>query len=264
MSLKTRVIPVLLLRNDKLVQSRGFSRYNMIGDPWTSVKRLNAWSSDEIIYLDITRYDDDHAKSSRIQLLEHIAKNNRSPLAFGGGIRSAKEAGLILKSGADKVVVNNLIFESPSEVQTMVDDFGSQAIIASLDFKLIGGQFVPYRGGRQKADLSLEKLLNRVHNLGCGEILVNSIDNDGLGKGYDVPLIDRVSSFAEVPVIALGGVGHWSHFAQAMEETNVSAVAAANIFHHSENSMFRCKKYLRERGLNVRFSHALSNLESLI
>ena len=265
MALKTRVIPVLLLRNEKLVQSRRFARYSIIGDPWTSVKRLNSWSSDEIVYLDITFPNQNELhKSNRMSLLEHVAKSNHCPLAFGGGIRSLREAKELLRGGADKVVVNSLIFENPLEVKRMVDAFGSQAVIASLDFKVSKSYFALRQGGRQPGKLHLEEAVDRVQEVGCGEILVNSIDQDGTGQGYDLSLIKQVTLRADIPVIAMGGVGEWDHFCQAIEDTKVSAVAAANIFHHSENSMFRCKKHLLEKGFNVRSGQTLSSAEGPI
>lgn len=254
MGLKKRIIPVLLLREGKLVQSRNFSRYSIIGDPIISAQRMSSWSSDELFYLDITREKAGARDQIRhADLLNSISGSTNVPLAFGGGIRTKDQVRQILQNGADKVVLNTLIYRDPQEVREIVDSFGSQAVVASIDVKAgPSGDLTMYCGGLAPSALSLESLLERIHNLGCGEILVNSIERDGAGGGFNVSLVRRITSISEVPVIALGGAGDWSHFEQLFTQTTVSAAAAANIFQHSENSVYSCKEFLRDRDVSVR------------
>jgi cyclase len=254
MGLKKRVIPVLLLKEGNLVQSRNFSRHSVIGNPWIAAKRISSWSSDELVYLDITSPKSLAFSSARhVEILEKISGNSNVPLAFGGGIRSEKQVKHILQNGADKVVINTLIFQEPKVVREIVDSFGSQAVVASLDVREAkDGEFVIYAGGLTASDLSLESVVERIHHLGCGEILLNSIDRDGAGVGFNIRLMQRVASVSSVPVIALGGAGNWQHFKEVLSQTNVSAAAAANIFHHSENSVYECKKFLVDNDVSVR------------
>lgn len=264
MGLKKRVIPVLLLRDGKLVQSRNFSRYSVIGNPWAAATRMSSWSSDELVYLDISqRVSENLVASGHADLLRKISKTTNIPLAFGGGIRTESQAREILQSGADKVVLNTLLFQDPKVVRQIVDTFGSQAVVASLDVRESpSGEFIVYRGGVKASDLSLQSILERIHELGCGEILVNSMDRDGSSIGFNLKLVKNVTLLSEIPVIALGGAGNWQHFEEVLSQTHVSAAAGANIFHHSENSVYQCKKFLVAKNVAVRMPPPLRDSPS--
>lgn len=267
MGLKTRVIPVLLLRHGKLVQSRVFSRYSIIGDPWVAAKRMSSWSSDELIYLDISGgslKECEHLE--RLKVLEKLAELTQVPMTFGGRIRDIRQARDILANGADKIAVNSLLSTNPQIVRDIAEAFGSQAVVGSID--------VIEESASLSGDLADSRVFVPRHkvkdavraavDLGCGEILMNSVARDGTGLGFDVELLDEASKAAEVPLIALGGAGQWGHFAEVLEKTEASAVAAANIFHHSENSVFNCKKFLIDRGLPVRLPPELMESNELV
>jgi cyclase len=146
-----------------------------------------------------------------------------------------------------------MAIDDPQFVETAAKEFGSQCIVISIDVKLQGeSQFVMARGGKQLTAYAPEDWAKTVEQLGAGEILLNSIDRDGMKNGYDIELLNRVTDSVRIPVIACGGVGEWGHFAEALDKTGVDAVAAANIFHYSDQSVFLAKKYLSEQGLNVR------------
>jgi len=151
------------------------------------------------------------------------------------------------------VAINTIAIEDPQFVETAAKEFGSQCIVISIDVKrqdetlLVMGQ-----GGKQPTTYAPEEWAKTVEQLGAGEILLNSIDRDGMKNGYDIGLLNRVTKTIKIPVIACGGVGEWAHFAEALEQTGVDAVAAANIFHYSDQSVFLAKKFLSDRGLNVR------------
>ena len=262
MGLKKRVIPVLLLKEGNLVQSRNFTRHSVIGNPWIAAKRISSWSSDELVYLDISGPRSlPFALNRHLEVLETISGSSSVPLAFGGGIRTEKHARQMLQGGADKVVLNSLIFEGPQIVRQIVDSFGSQAVVASLDVRESPkGEFVVYSGGLTASPISLESVLERIHHLGCGEVLVNSMDRDGAGVGFSIKLMEKVTSASEIPVIALGGAGTWGHFKEVLSQTKVSAAAASNIFHHSENSVYQCKKFLVENDVPVRKPPPLNHI----
>ena len=259
---KNRLIPVLLLRNGWLVQSKQFRRYQNLGNPISAVKRLSEWASDELIYLDISSDDsydmrrDDLGHPNRhsiFEIIEDVSKVAHMPITVGGRIRTLRDIEKRLSLGADKVAINTIAIENPQFVETAAREFGSQCIVISIDVKRQNESMVVMgRGGVQPTTYAPEDWARTVEQLGAGEILLNSIDRDGMKNGYDLELLNRVTRAIRIPVIACGGVGEWVHFAEALEQTGVDAVAAANIFHHSDQSVFLAKKFLSDRGLNVR------------
>ena len=263
MTLKSRIIPVVLLRNGVVVQSKGFKRYQRLGNPTTIVRRLSNWLADELIYLDISSqqiYDlgrDDlnfPNRRSILEILQDVAKHCFMPLTFGGGIRTFDDVLARTRAGADKVAVNTQALNVPSFVDVCAKEFGSQCIVVSIDaLRGANGSWEVYaQGGKVPTGRHPAEWAAEVESRGAGEILLNSIDRDGSGKGYDNALNRAVVGAVKIPVIACGGVGEWAHLAQGIIEGGASAVAAANIFHYTENSVYEAKKYLCERGLNVR------------
>jgi imidazole glycerol-phosphate synthase subunit HisF len=259
---KHRVIPVLLLRNGFLVQSKQFKRYQNLGNPVSAVKRLSEWGSDELIYLDITSDDsydmrrDDLGHPNRnnlFDIIEDVSKMAFMPMTVGGRIRSLEDIEKRLLLGADKIAINSKPLEDPAFIELAAREFGSQCIVVSMDVRLIEGQYQVFaEGGKQATGRDPLHWALQVEQLGAGEILLNSIDRDGVKNGYDLDLLNRVVDAVRIPVIACGGVGEWSHFGEALQKTGVDAVAAANIFHYVDQSVYLAKKYLREQGLNVR------------
>ncbi len=258
--LKKRIIPVILLRNGVIVQSRLFKRYQALGSPTAAVKRLSSWNSDELIYLDISpgdsydlgRDDLNHPEFESItDIIKLISKSNFIPLTFGGKINSLEDVQMRLKNGADKISVNTALIDNPDLIRECSNQYGKQFIVASIDAKKEDDAYNVYKGGKIKTDISVIDHAKYAEDLGAGEILINSINQDGTGMGFDLDLIQSVAESVKIPVIALGGAGDWKHFEEALK-TDVSAVAAANIFQHSENSVYNLKKHLWENGFNVR------------
>lgn len=270
--LKKRLIPVLLLRNGVIVQSKGFKRYQSLGSPTVAVERLSSWASDELIYLDISpapvydlkRDDLNYPKFGNIlDIIKLVASKCFMPLSFGGRVSTIDDIRERLKAGADKITLNSKAIEAPSFIEASAKEFGSQCIIISIDAKRTGQGWVVYKGGKEETALTPKKWAKSVENAGAGEILLNSIDMDGSGNGYDLELIEEVAEAVSIPVIALGGAGKWEHFEEGLK-SKASAVAAANIFNYSENSVYEAKKYLYDKGHNVRkplpLSYTSSNL----
>lgn len=259
---KKRLIPILLLKNGFLVQSKGFSRYQNIGNPITAVRRLSDWASDELIYLDMTRDDfyDMHREDLRypnrnniIDIIRDVSRECYMPITVGGRIRSLADIEIRLKNGADKISINTKALEDPSFITAAAKEFGSQCVIVSIDAKLTGDDYlVMSSGGKVATGYKAADWAKKAETSGAGEILINSIDRDGMRNGYAMDLIDSISKAVSIPVIACGGVGEWGHFVEAFKNTSVDAVAAANIFHYTDQSVYLAKKYLYEHGCNVR------------
>lgn len=260
--LKKRLIPILYIKNGFIVRSEVFKEHKYIGNVVNEVRRYSQWNIDELIYIDITtdkKYDtlrDDH-KIERIESIDHalelIAKECFTPLTFGGGIRDLNTIKRYFKNGADKVTLNTLLHTNQEIVKEAVSLYGSQAIVASLDYRIENGEPCFYTNyGNQKLDLSIESIVEKVIDLGCGEILLNSIDRDGTGEGYDLTTIERIVELSSVPVIAAGGAIDIFDFKELAQVANISGIAAGNMFHFTENVYPRAKKSLKQSKLNFR------------
>lgn len=271
--LKPRLIPVLLFKNGILVRSQQFEFWQSTGDPIYQVERFAAWKADELIYLDISRdgvYNPygtmqnigsvtsqknesvTHARSF-IEVISEVSKKCFIPLTVGGKIRSLEDVRERLKCGADKVSINTYALENPAFITEVSEKFGTQCVVVSIDVRRnksdsseVFSQF-----GERATGLSPIEWAVEAERRGAGEILLNSIDNDGVGNGYDLELIKEVTGAVSIPVIALGGVGKFLHFAEGLA-AGASAVAGANIFHFTEQSIINAKKFLRDSGVAVR------------
>ena len=259
---KKRLIPILLFQNGHIVQSKAFTRHQRLGNPFTAVERLSEWGSDELVYLDISKEDNvevgrsDLKQSSSknfLEIIKDVSKSTFMPFSVGGRIRNLKDIENRFKIGADKIVINSVFFENNFLVSEAAKEFGSQSIIHSIDVKKIDGLYLVFsQGGSKKEIITLEECLKRSENEGSGEILINSIDRDGKGNGYDLELLNLVCKITKLPVIACGGVGKHEHLYEAIANTKVDAVAAANFFHYSDQSVYLSKKFLFDKKVNIR------------
>ena len=262
---RPRLIPVLLLKHGVIVRSQLFSVHQVIGNPMSTVERYSHWNADELVILDISYGDDRHdlrrddiqqsyAGASAIDVLKAIAKVCFMPLTFGGRIRSVADIEPRLAAGADKIALNTAAFRDPSIVERAARRFGSQCIVASIDAKakIGGGWEVFVDGAREATGRDPAEWAREMMQRGAGEIFLNSIDRDGSGKGYDVPLIRHVSDQVGIPVVACGGVGKYEHFASAILDGGAAAAAAANIFHFFELSYPHAKEAAIRAGVALR------------
>jgi cyclase len=259
---KHRLIPVLLLQNALLVRSQLFELHQVIGNPIHEVARFNEWNVDELIYLDITReggYDlrrSDHRISGLedpLAILDAVSKTCFMPLTWGGRIRSLADMANRFARGADKVTITTAAFDDQALVTAAARTYGSQAIVVGIDVRRdeAGRAEVYVDGGRRATGLAPEEWARRVEELGAGEILLQSVDRDGTGRGYDVDLIEAVAGVTTIPVIALGGVGRYEDYAAGIR-AGASAVAAANIWHFKEMSDRGGKRALARAGIATR------------
>lgn len=262
MILKKRLIPILLLQNGLLVRSELFSIHQIIGNPIHEVHRFNEWNVDELIYLDITsgdHYDlrrDDHkvkGLSSPLDILDAVSKTCFVPLTWGGRIHTVDDMRQCLSRGADKIAVNTEAFRNPKIITEGAIVFGSQAVVVSIDvLRHEDGRYEVFiEGGQTPTGKKPEEWAREAEEWGAGEILLQSIDRDGTGRGYDLDLIHTVASVTTIPVIACSGVGRYEHYAQGIL-AGASAVAAANIWHFRELSDRGGKRALAKAGVNVR------------
>jgi len=273
--LKPRLITVLLLKNGVLVRSNTFSFHQHTGDPVGQVERFTAWKADELIYLDINR-DDVHdfrqtmhvigttcskkdleatMTNDIIDIIREVSKRCMIPLTVGGKIRTLDDIRIRLKNGADKVSINTQALEDPSFIEKAAEAFGSQCIVVCVDVKkdaMTGKHEVYKHFGKEKTGLDPVEWCKEAERRGAGEILLQSIDRDGIGEGYDNDIIRRVADAVSIPVIALGGVGKFEHFVEGLKKGGASAVAAANIFFFHEQSVIKAKKHMAACGIDVR------------
>lgn len=265
MSVRPRLIPVLLLKNGVIVRSQLFKVHQVIGNPMSTVRRYSDWNVDELVLLDISRGEDFHdlrrsdlqqsyAGTSALDVLAAVAEVCFMPLTFGGRIRTLEDIERRLALGADKVSINTAAFDDPGFVTRAAARFGAQCIVASIDARLEadGRRMVYVDGGRQATGLEAAAWARELERLGAGEILLNAIHEDGSGRGYDLDLVRSIADAVSIPVVALGGVGDYTHFAPAVAEANASAAAAANIFHFFEVSYPLAKRAMRAAGVPVR------------
>ena len=262
MTLKTRLIPVLLLQNGLLVRSESFRIHQALGNPIHEVERFNDWNVDELIYLDISRDDrydlrrDDQKLTGLkdpLQILEAVSRTCFMPLTWGGRIQNVDDMRQRISRGADKITINSSAVRSPQLITEGARVFGSQAIVVSIDvLRRPGGQTEVFiDGGRTPTGMKPEDWARRVTDLGAGEVLIQSIDRDGTGRGYDLDLIQAVASVTTIPVIACSGVGTYEDYVAGIK-AGASAVAAANIFHFKELSDRNAKKVMTRAGIGVR------------
>lgn len=272
--LKTRVIPILLIKDGVLVRSRSFEFYQVAGNPFLQVDRFNSWNVDELIYLDISRNGEFNVEDSSMvigstssmkkhfekppqnifEFISYLSKKCFMPLSFGGGLNNIDQIQKVLSSGADKFVVNTAAFESPNLISECPKKFGSQSVVVSIDCLKVGDDYeVMVEGGQKNTGLTPLEWSLEVQKRGAGEVLINSIDRDGIGSGYDAELFRPIVNSLEIPVIICGGAGRVEHFSKGFNEIKPHALAAANIFHFIEHSDKVIKKHLLANEVNVRF-----------
>ncbi len=249
--LKKRLIAVLILRDGQVVQSVKFRHTNVIHyDPVHAVEAFNKWAVDEIVMLNVTRNAE-----SREQFAERVASVSRHcfvPLTAGGWITDQDYAQRLLRSGADKLVVNTALADDPELVRRLSRRYGQQCIVGSMDvIRTDDGVRVAIDRGARVTDEGPVDWACKAVDLGCGEILFNSIDHDGARKGYDLETISKIAAAVPVPVIAFGGVFHWTHLTEGIN-AGAEAVAAANIFHYTEHATKKAKSHLARAGVLVR------------
>jgi cyclase len=250
-----RLIPCLDVKDGRVVKGVRFVDLRDAGDPVEAALAYDAQGADELVFLDITASHEDRA--IMLDVVRRTAEGIYMPLTVGGGIRSLEDIRSLLRAGADKVSLNTAALARPALVREAAHAFGSQCIVVAIDAKREaaatgGGWGVYTHGGRRPAGRDAVEWAREVDALGAGEILLTSMDRDGTGYGYDLPLTRAVSEAVTVPVIASGGAGTLEHLREGVTEGKADAVLVASIFHFGRHTIAEAKAYLRDRGVPVR------------
>jgi len=251
--LKSRLIPCIITKGNLVVQSYNFKKYLPIGDVKTAIEFFVNWDVDEIILIDIDATIEN--RKPNIELIEWAATECFVPLTVGGGIREISDIRNLLNAGADKICINNVSISNPDFVKGSSEIFGAQCITVSIDAKKINDTYMVYNYREKKIlNVSVKEHAKKMERLGAGEIFLNSVDNDGLRKGYDLQLLKSVTEILSIPVIACGGVGRVEHLSEGILIGGCQAASAANIFQHTEHSTIAAKSHMLKSGVKVRLS----------
>lgn len=250
--LAKRIIPCLDVTAGRVVKGVHFVNLRDAGDPVELAARYNEQGADELVFLDITA-SSDH-RETMVDVVARTARRVFIPLTVGGGIRSVADGRKILLAGADKVSVNTAAVRRPELIAELSAEFGSQAVVLAIDARRSprGGWKVYTHGGRVEENLDAVEWAQRGEQLGAGEILLTSMDTDGVRQGFDCELTRAVSRATRIPVIASGGAGAPEHFLRVLTEGEADAALAASIFHYGAYSVGDLKTYLEEHGVVVR------------
>jgi cyclase len=252
MTLKVRVIPCLDVKDGRVVKGVNFVGLRDAGDPVEQARVYDEAGADELCFLDITASHEN--RGTILDIARRTAEQCFMPLTIGGGVRTVEDIRALLLAGADKVSINTAAVKDPDFVRAAAEKFGAQCIVVAVDAKRVGeGRWEIFtHGGRTPTGIDAVGFARRVVSLGAGEILLTSMDRDGVRAGYDLALTRAVADAVEVPVIASGGVGTLAHLAQGVTEGHASAVLAASIFHFGEHSIAEAKAALAAAGVPVR------------
>ncbi|MBQ1349360.1 MAG: imidazole glycerol phosphate synthase subunit HisF [Ruminococcus sp.] len=246
-----RIIPCLDVKNGRVVKGMSFVNLVDAGDPVECAKQYDAQGADELVFLDITASSD--SRNITIDMVEKVANTIFIPFTVGGGIRSVDDFNALLHAGADKVSVNSAAVARPELISEAAYKFGSQCVVAAIDAKRNGDSWEVYvHGGRKPMGIDAVEWAVKCAELGAGEILLTSMDEDGQKKGYDLGLTKAISERVNIPVIASGGAGALEHFYDAFTVGKADAVLAASLFHFGEIPIPELKKYLNEKNIPVR------------
>src|SRR5579863_7029810 len=250
--LAKRIIPCLDVTAGRVVKGVNFVNLRDAGDPVELAARYNEQGADELVFLDITASSDDRA--TMVDVVARTAREVFIPLTVGGGIRSVDDARGILHAGADKVSVNTAAVRRPELLAELSLEFGAQAVVLAIDARrrAPGAWNVYTRGGRDDEGMDAVEWARRGEELGAGEILLTSMDSDGVQDGFDCALTRAVSNATHIPVIASGGAGKPEHFVRVLTDGCADAALAASIFHYGMYTVNQLKEELDKRGIPVR------------
>ena len=254
--LKARVIPCLDVKDGRVVKGTNFVKLRDAGDPVEIAKAYDAAGADELCFLDITASHE--YRAIIFDVVRETAEQCFMPLTVGGGVKTTDDVRKLLLAGADKISINTSAVNNPDLIRQAADKFGSQCIVVAIDAKTVSEPNDPLRweifthGGREATGIDAIEFARKVVALGAGEILLTSMDRDGTGKGFNLPLTRAVSDAIPVPVIASGGVGSLDHLVSGIKEGHATGVLAASIFHFGTYTIEQAKKHMARNGVAVR------------
>ena len=248
-----RIIPCLDVHNGRVVKGVNFVNLRDAGDPVAVAAAYDRAGADEVVFLDITASSD--ARNTVVDMVRRVAETVFIPFTVGGGIRTVEDFKMLLREGADKIAVNSAAINTPELIAAAAEKFGSQCVVAAIDAKRRedgSGWNVYKNGGRIDTGLDVLEWAKKTERLGAGEILLTSMDCDGVKDGYDLALTKAVAEAVAIPVIASGGAGALEHFYEALTKGKADAALAASLFHYKELEIREVKEYLRDKNVTVR------------
>lgn len=249
--LKKRIVPCLDIQNGRTVKGVNFLDIRDAGDPIELAKKYVQQGADELVFLDITATVE--KRKTLVELVKKIAAEINIPFTVGGGIKSVQDVSVLLKAGADKVSINSAAVKRPELITEIAQEFGSQCVVVAIDTKYLAKKWhVFVHGGRTLTGQKTLDWAKKIEQLGGGEILLTSMNNDGTKAGFAVDITQAVSTAVNIPVIASGGAGNALHFKEIFEKTEASAALAAGIFHFGEVSISDLKNYLKQEKIAIR------------
>jgi cyclase len=250
--LKVRLIPALLLREGRCIKTVRFGAARDTGHPVTAARVYDAQGADELLFLDISATRE--ARAPLFDIIGQTAEQCFMPLAVGGGVRTLADIRQLLQSGADKVAINTAAVECPRLIEEAAASYGQQCVMVSIDArKLAPGRYeVVTHSATHRTGLDVVEWARRMAASGAGELLITAVDRDGTMDGYDLELVRAVADAVTVPVIAAGGCGTLEHLVSGIRLGHASAVAAASIFHFTDQSVIKAKSYMKVAGIDVR------------
>ena len=248
---KVRIIPCLDVKNGRVVKGINFVDLVDAGDPVEQAKHYSENGADEICFLDISASLEN--RNTMVNVVKKTANEVFIPLTVGGGISSIENIQSLLKAGADKVSINSAAINNPNIIKQSSEYFGNQCIVVAVDAKRINNDWYVFsHGGTKNTGIFALDWINKVQELGAGEILLTSMDKDGTKSGFDINLLREVSKFVTVPVIASGGVGKLEHFYEGVNKGKANALLAASVFHFNEINIKEVKEYLLSKNIEIR------------
>lgn len=250
--LTKRIIPCLDVKDGRVVKGKKFKDIEDVDDPVVLAKYYCECGADELVFYDITASYE--KRDIFVEVVEKVAENINIPFSVGGGIRSIEDFTKVLRAGADKVSINSAAVRNPRLIKEAALKFGSQCVVLSMDVKKAEkGNYVVYiNGGRINTGLNPLEWAKKAESLGAGEIVLNSIDSDGIKNGYDIEITKIISENVKVPVIASGGAGKKEDFLEVFKKGKADAALAASVFHYKEIEINSLKEYLYNNGVEVR------------
>ena len=249
--LTKRIIPCLDIKDGRTVKGVNFVELRDAGDPVELGKIYADEGADELVFLDITATVE--KRKTLVELVTKVAKTVNIPFTVGGGISTIDDVKALLNAGADKISINSAAVKKPDAVNALAREFGSQCIVVAIDTKRIDGiDFVHTHGGRRPTLLKTQEWAKEITERGAGEILLTSMDHDGVKNGFANDITSELSSMLSIPVIASGGAGSMQHFHDVFIAGKADAALAASIFHFKEIPIPELKSFLEEKGVNIR------------
>lgn len=249
--LKKRIIPVLLLKDGEMVKGKRFSDYRNTGAAASAIRIYSAQDADELVFIDIGK--NDSSREVLISLIKMAALECTMPLTVGGGVRSLDDVSKLISAGADKVLVTTGALKDEGLLEKIINHFGAQSLIVGIDYRGEGAEARCWiNSGTEETNIHPLMAAEKMVKIGVGEILLTSIDRDGMMSGYDVSLAAQVVNASNVPVIVSGGAGNFQHLEELFNLTNASAAACASLFHFGDNNPIRARSHLKNKKIPMR------------